>query len=288
VSISPAQHCGSDDRQEWLGDTHNDTNGLGILPNFDGRLERIVQRQRQRWTARPSFASKGSSPGAGRILAGQRPIGHDRDGTPAEAVARYGQYWTICLCPTLSTAQAGHGLCAGQLGSRYRTTSLAAVTDHSDGLSVHLLADYQHLVEAVAEMRWREWGQEPGREDLSWWVDVTASEAGQRGLPVTWVAVDEGGNAAGAVGLGKYDIAERCDRSPWVLGMIVRAASRGLGVGRLLLTSLERYAARQGYAQIWVATGGPAVGFYRRCGWVETERLPPAWADQLTILTRMF
>jgi GNAT superfamily N-acetyltransferase len=161
------------------------------------------------------------------------------------------------------------------------------VTGISGAFSVHLLAEHPNLVGAIAEMRWREWGQEPGREDLSWWVDVTASEAGRRGLPVTWAAVDEVGGAAGAVGLGEFGIAERRDRSPWVLGMIVRAASRGRGVGRLLLSSLERYAAGQGYPQIWVATGDPAVGFYRRCGWQETERLPPAWGDQLTILTRM-
>jgi hypothetical protein len=100
------------------------------------------------------------------------------------------------------------------------------MADHPAAVSVHMLADRPHLVGAVAEMRWREWGNEPGREELSWWVEVTAAEAGQRGLPVTWVAVDEDGEAAGAVGLGEFDIAERRDRSPWVLGMVVRSASR--------------------------------------------------------------
>ena len=120
------------------------------------------------------------------------------------------------------------------------TTSLAIMADHPPAVSVHMLADRLHLVGAVAEMRWREWADEPGREELSWWVDVTAAEAGQRGLPVTWVAVDEGGEATGAVGLGEFDIAERRDRSPWVLGMVVRSASRGRGVGRLLLSRLEQ------------------------------------------------
>ena len=50
------------------------------------------------------------------------------------------------------------------------------------------------------------------------------------------------------------------------LGMIVRAASRGQGMGRLLLSRLECYAAGQGYSPVWVSTGDPAVGFYRRCG----------------------
>jgi GNAT superfamily N-acetyltransferase len=163
---------------------------------------------------------------------------------------------------------------------------LASVVAFSGALSVHVLADRPHLVAAVGEMRWREWGDEPGREELSWWVDITFREAGRQGLPVTWVAVDEAGEAAGAVGLGKFDIAERRDRSPWVLGMVVRRASRGQGVGRLLLSALEQFAAGQGYPRVWVATGDPAVGFYRRCGWEEAERLPYTWGDQITILTR--
>jgi ribosomal protein S18 acetylase RimI-like enzyme len=64
--------------------------------------------------------------------------------------------------------------------------------------------------------------------------------------------------------------------------MVVRSAnvSRGLGVGRLLLSRLERYGAGQGYPRVWVATGDPAVAFYRRRGWEETERLPPSRGNQ--------
>lgn len=158
--------------------------------------------------------------------------------------------------------------------------------DYPGRLSVHLLADRPQLVGAVGEMRWREWGDEPGREELTWWVDVTAREAGRLVLPVSWVAIDESGQAAGAVGLGEFDAAERRDRSPWVLGLVVRRVSRGQGAGRLLLSALEQFAVGQGYPQVWVATGGPAVGFYRRCGWEEVERLPYTWGDQMTILTR--
>jgi len=153
-------------------------------------------------------------------------------------------------------------------------------------LSVHLLASVPHLVGAVAQIRWTQWGHAPEPEDLSWWVEVTRREAGCEGLPVTFVAVDTLGEAVGAVGLDEFDIDERRDRSPWVLGMVVRSDRRGAGLGRLLLSRLEQYAAEQGHAEVWVATGGPAVGFYQRCGWQETERLHLASGERATVLCK--
>ena len=131
---------------------------------------------------------------------------------------------------------------------------------------VHLLADRADLLEAVTDLRWLEWGHAPEPIDRNWWHAATVREAGRSGLPMTWVASDESG-ALGAVGFGRFDIEERRDRSPWLLGMIVRPDRRGSGIGRLLLTHLETWAHRHGYQQFWVATGGAAVGFYQRCGW---------------------
>ena len=93
-------------------------------------------------------------------------------------------------------------------------------------LSIGLLADHPQLIPAVGELRWREWGRPPEPESLDWWVDVTAREAGREALPVTWVAFEAGGRVLGAVGLGEFDVEERRDRSPWVLGMVVDPAQR--------------------------------------------------------------
>jgi hypothetical protein len=76
-------------------------------------------------------------------------------------------------------------------------------------ISIGLLADHPHLIPAVGEMRWREWGHAPEPERLEWWV-----------------AIDGDKYAVGAVGLGEFDIEERGDRSPWVLGMIVDPVQR--------------------------------------------------------------
>jgi GNAT superfamily N-acetyltransferase len=145
------------------------------------------------------------------------------------------------------------------------------MTTSSGEIAIQLLADHPYLIPAVGAMRWREWGRASDLEDRERWIAVTARESGRYYLPVTWVAIDSNGEAVGAVGIGPFDLEERRDRSPWVWGMIVRHDCRSVGVGRLLLTRLEAWARLQGYEQVWVATGGPAVAFYRRCGWEMSE-----------------
>lgn len=153
-------------------------------------------------------------------------------------------------------------------------------------VTVHLLADNEQLIAAIGELRWCEWGHPPEPEDREWWVEVTEREAGRDHLPITWVALDAHGDALGAVGLGAFDIEERRDRSPWVLGMIVRPDRRGRGVGRLLLAQLEAWAGSHGYQQVWVATGDPAVDFYRQCGWELRETVARASGEVVSVLTK--
>ncbi len=68
--------------------------------------------------------------------------------------------------------------------------------------------------------------------------------------------------------------------------MIVRADRRRTGLGRLLLSSLEEWASVHGYERLWVATGDPAVGFYRRCGWQLHETLERGQRPSTTVLTK--
>jgi len=153
-------------------------------------------------------------------------------------------------------------------------------------VTVALLADNEHLIAAIGELRWREWGHVPEPEGLDWWVTVTAREAGRDHLPITWVAIDERGGALGAVGLGEFDMQERRDRSPWVLGMIVRPDHRGTGVGSLLVDHLEAWAGHHDYRQVWVANEGPAIGFYRKCGWEMSETVERAPGEMTWVLMK--
>jgi GNAT superfamily N-acetyltransferase len=149
--------------------------------------------------------------------------------------------------------------------------------------SVVDLADRPDLIDQVGELRWKEWGRPPEPVDLDWWVDATRRESGPADVPVTFAAVTPSGTPVGAVGLGEFDIEERRDRSPWVLGMVVLPAWRRLGIGRMLLARLEAHAAAHGYEQIWVATG-EACTFYQRCGWSPMEELVNARGEPMTVL----
>jgi GNAT superfamily N-acetyltransferase len=141
--------------------------------------------------------------------------------------------------------------------------------------SIDLLADRPDLIDEVGMLRWQEWGRPPEPDDPQWWIDATRREAGRDSLPVTYVAVSDAGELLGAAGLGEYDIAERRDRSPWVLGMVVRPDRRRSGIGRRLLHRVERRASTLGLQTLWVANEGRAIGFYSTCGYryVEPVRL---------------
>ena len=49
--------------------------------------------------------------------------------------------------------------------------------------------------------------------------------------------------------------------------MIVSSPLRGSGIGGALVQKLKEWARDGGYAEVWVATGGRAVDFYRKYGW---------------------
>ena len=138
-------------------------------------------------------------------------------------------------------------------------------------------------MQAVADMRWLEWGHPPEPEDPAWWLAITIGEAGTEELPVTFVAHSVDGQVLGAAGLDTYDLDERHDTSPWVTGLIVHRDHRGKGVGRTLMQHLERWAAEHRIAEAWVGTD-LALEFYQRCGWTLQETFATDTGQRMDVL----
>ena len=62
----------------------------------------------------------------------------------------------------------------------------------------------------------------------------------------------------------------RPDLTPWLAGLFVRSASRGLGVGSLLARHAVSAAAAMGVARLYLYTHA-AHDFYERLGWRALE-----------------
>jgi GNAT superfamily N-acetyltransferase len=150
-------------------------------------------------------------------------------------------------------------------------------------ITVSLLADSLAAADAVADMRWQEWGHAPEPEDPAWWLQTTINEAGRDTLPVTFVAHGPAGEVLGAVGLDAYDLDERRDTSPWVTGMIVRPDRRREGVGQALMEHLERWATEHRIPEVWVGTD-LALTFYQRCGWILQETFKTNAGQHMDVL----
>ena len=87
------------------------------------------------------------------------------------------------------------------------------------------------------------------------------------------------------MGLDRFEPPERRDRSPWVMGMIVRPELRGRGIGRMLLDALRTRVADDGGERLWVATGDYAVGFYQACGWTVVETFDRPHEEVIVLTT---
>jgi GNAT superfamily N-acetyltransferase len=117
------------------------------------------------------------------------------------------------------------------------------------------LAERPDLAGKWAELHWHEWGDEPGREQVSWWVADAVHAVQRTRVPLAVLALGPDDQVLGGVGLHEFDVEARQDRSPWVVGTIVRPGRRGQGIGHTLMASLEAWAASIDFVQIWVATG---------------------------------
>jgi GNAT superfamily N-acetyltransferase len=136
----------------------------------------------------------------------------------------------------------------------------------SDMIVVDSLADHPNLVPQAVEIAWSEWGSSLTEEDRRRWLREAEDDCRVNSkFSAGFVALD-GGRPVGTVQLHEFDIEAMRDRSPWVCGMVVAPAYRGLGVGRQLLRALESFAAGEGVDRLWVFTES-ARGFYEKCGW---------------------
>ncbi len=144
---------------------------------------------------------------------------------------------------------------------------------------VETTARCPHFSSALAAefaTEWPEWACTLSPEELE-----ACFQCGENGtLPVVFVAHHDG-VALGTVALRQWFGEEPMPESPWVRGLYVTRDARGKGIDRLLLSVVEKEAARRGYANIYAATTRIERLAMRR-GWSVFRRIdyrgePMAW-----------
>ncbi len=81
------------------------------------------------------------------------------------------------------------------------------------------------------------------------------------------------------VGVGRLDIQPERAKGPsaQLRYFAVDAETRGTGVGRALLTDLERIARDRGVRYLWMEARQEALGFYERAGYSDIGPGPTKW-----------
>ncbi len=82
--------------------------------------------------------------------------------------------------------------------------------------------------------------------------------------------VRDGGKPVGSCLLVRHEIDEARDLSPWLAGLVVEPACRGLGIGEGLVRTVEAHAAAAGVDTLHLYTW-EARRFYERLGWSAVE-----------------
>ncbi|MFC9947827.1 GNAT family N-acetyltransferase [Streptomyces pratensis] len=111
----------------------------------------------------------------------------------------------------------------------------------------------------------------------NWWRErATAVEEGSQQV---WIARDDE-RVAGTIGLVRAALPNARHRAE-VAKLIVRPSARGRGIGRALLTAVERSAAAQGLTLLVLdtETGSDAERLYSAAGWSPCGSVPGYAAD---------
>lgn len=131
-------------------------------------------------------------------------------------------------------------------------------------MDIVMIADRPDLVPTVASWLWGEFWRYDGFALEETAAAVSAATA-RLGPPQTFVLL-EGGTPVGTASLATDDLDERPDLTPWLAGVFVIPAARGLGYATRLIGAVEAACKSASIPSAWLYTN-TAERLYERAGW---------------------
>jgi predicted N-acetyltransferase YhbS len=134
-------------------------------------------------------------------------------------------------------------------------------------MRIESLANHSAHANQIGEWHWEEWGHaDPGGSKESW-IEGIAGRNNAESIPMTLVALSDGGELLGSVSLVECDMETHPELSPWLAGLYVDPKSRNSKVGSTLTTHAFEAAINTGIERLYLYTS-KARELYERLGWV--------------------
>lgn len=136
---------------------------------------------------------------------------------------------------------------------------------------IDYLCDHPHLIEELAELNFKEWGEFRPGDTLEARTERMRAACGKGAIPSVVVAIEDGRLLGGAL-LIDSDMKIRPQLTPWLAGVYVKAEDRGRGVASQLVSRIVDEAAALGVSQLYLYTDA-AQSLYAQLGWEVIEEL---------------
>ncbi|RON66740.1 GNAT family N-acetyltransferase [Pseudomonas fluorescens] len=136
---------------------------------------------------------------------------------------------------------------------------------------IDYLCDHPHLIEELAELNFKEWGEFRPGDTLEARTERMRAACAKGAIPSVVVAIEDGRLLGGAL-LIDSDMKIRPQLTPWLAGVYVKAEDRGRGVASQLVNRIVDEAAALGVSQLYLYTDA-AQSLYAQLGWEVIEEL---------------
>lgn len=136
---------------------------------------------------------------------------------------------------------------------------------------IDYLCDHPHLIEELAELNFKEWGEFRPGDTLEARTERMRAACGKGAIPSVVVAIEDGRLLGGAL-LIDSDMKIRPQLTPWLAGVYVKAEDRGRGIASQLVNRIVDEAAALGVSQLYLYTDA-AQSLYAQLGWEVIEEL---------------
>lgn len=144
-------------------------------------------------------------------------------------------------------------------------------------MKIGYLADHPDAIPMLARWSHEEWANLHPDRTIADVERLMIERSNKTKIPLCLVAL-ESGNVIGMIALKSQDLESRPSLSPWLAGLYVKKEHRNRGVGKTLVSALEKTAISMGVSRLYLYTPGQEA-FYLRLGWSVREHTQ--WNDQL-------